>query len=96
MKRTRAVLIGDIVRRYLREEGLETPLNEYRLVHSWEETVGRGVAAYTRNIYIRNQVLYVHVISPALRQNLQMCREQLVNRLNQNVGAQIIVDIVFH
>ena len=37
MKRTRAVLIGDIVRRYLREEGLETPLNEYRLVHSWEE-----------------------------------------------------------
>lgn len=96
MKRTRSVLIGDIVRRYLREEGLETPLNEYRLVNSWEETVGRGVAAYTRNIYIRNQVLYVHVDSPALRQNLQMCREQLVNRLNQNVGAQIIVDIVFH
>jgi len=96
MKRTRAVPIGNIVRRYLREQGLESPLNEYRLMHeAWTSVLGQGVAAYTSQLTIRNQTLYVHVASPALRQNLQMTRQRLVQRLNEVVGAQVIVDIVF-
>ena len=32
MKRKRAIPIGDLVRQYLRDEGLETPLNQHRLI----------------------------------------------------------------
>ncbi len=96
MKRSRALPIGDLIRRYLREQGLESPLNEYRLIHeAWASVLGNGVAAYTNQLVIRNQTLYVHVESPALRQNLQMTRARLVQRLNETVGAQVITDIVF-
>ena len=96
MKRQNALPIGDMIRRFLREEGLESPLNEYRLIQAWETVLGKSIARYTGQMYIKNQTLYVHLTSPALRQNLQMSRQSLVKRLNEAVGAQVIVDIVFH
>ncbi len=95
MKRNNAEQIGNLIRSYLRQEGLESPLNEYRLVHSWKEVTGAFIASYTRDLYIRNQVLYVHLTSAVLRQELMMGRERLVNKLNQYVGAQVITSIVF-
>lgn len=96
MKRQNALPIGDMIRHFLREEGLESPLNEYRLIQAWETVLGKAIARYTGQMYIKNQTLYVHLTSPALRQNLQMSRQSLVKRLNEAVGAQVIVDIVFH
>lgn len=94
MKRSNALPIGEMVHRFLREEGLESPLNEYRLIQSWEMVLGKAISRYTGQMYIKNQTLYVHLTSPALRQNLQMSRQTLVHRLNEAVGAQVIVDIV--
>lgn len=51
--------------------------------------------SYTRDLYIRNQVLYVHLTSAALRQELMMGRELLVRNLNQKVGATVITNIIF-
>ena len=63
MKRTNTELLRDVILRYLREEGLETPLNEHR---------------------------------PALRQDLMMGRTQLAHKLNAEVGAQVVQNIVFY
>lgn len=95
MKRSSALPIGDLVRSYLRHEGLESPLNEYRLIQAWETVMGQAISRYTNQLQIHNQTLYMHVALPALRQNLQLTREHLVKRLNEAVGAQVIVDIVF-
>lgn len=95
MKRSNALPIGDLIQRYLREQGLESPLNEYRLIQSWETVLGKAIMSYTKNLYIRNQTLYVHLSSPALRQDLQMSRQQLVQRLNEAVGSQVIAEIIF-
>lgn len=95
MKRNNTELLGDVIRRYLRQEGLETPLNEYRLVDAWKDVVGPSITRYTTNLYIRRQVLYVHLSSSVVRQELIMAREMLVRNLNAQVGSQVIVDIVF-
>ncbi len=95
MKRNNTELLGDVIRRFLRQEGLETPLNEYRLVDAWKDVVGPTVTRYTTNLYIRNQVLYVHLSSSVVRQELLMTRAALVRNLNARVGSQVIVNIVF-
>ena len=74
---------------------LESPLNEQRLLDSWETVLGPTIMSYTRDLYIRNQVLYVHLTSAALRQELMMGRELLVRNLNQKVGATVITNIIF-
>ena len=75
--------------------GLESPLNEFRLVQAWKDVVGPVIAKYTSNLYIKNQVLYVHLTSSVLRQELMMGRDILVRNLNAKVGAQVIVNIIF-
>lgn len=95
MRRGKAESIGDLVRQYLRQEGLETPLNETRMAAAWTEVMGQAIARYTGDAFVKNEVLYVHLKSPALRADLMMNREALVRRLNNHVGAQVIRDIVF-
>ena len=84
-----------LVRQYLRSEGLESPLNEYRILTSWQEVTGSMVERYTGRLYIRNEKLHVEIKSPSLRADLMLQRTELVNKLNQYVGATVINDIIF-
>lgn len=95
MERRKSEKLTNVLLCFMRESGLETPLNQYRLVEAWPEVAGSVVASYTKEVYIRNQTLYVRLSRPALRANLQMLREQLVRQLNAKVQAFVITDIVF-
>jgi predicted nucleic acid-binding Zn ribbon protein len=88
--------ISELVNAFLRQSGLETPLLQKRLMESWEKVAGKTIEKYTEEKYIRNQVLFVKLSRPALRSDLSMMRTELVNRLNQEVGAKIITDIRFY
>jgi len=96
MRRSNAESLTEILRYYLREEGLETPLNQYRLVQAWPQVMGEGINRYTQNIFIKNQTLFVKISSAVLRNDLHMSRTTLVQRLNDHVGAQVITDIHFY
>ena len=95
MKRSDAESVGSLIRKFLRQEGLETPLNEKRLIDAWAEILGATIASRSKALFIKNQVLYVEVTSAPLRQQLMMGRQQLVVKLNQKVGAQVITNIIF-
>ena len=95
MRKSNAESIGLLIRQFMRQNGMESPLNEYRLIQSWNEVVGPAIARYTGDMYIKNQILYVHLTSSVLRQELMMRRELLVKNLNNKVGAQVIVNIIF-
>ena len=85
--------ISDLLNMYLRREGLETPLLQRRAIDAWEKGVGAGVARYTGEKFIKNQTLFVKILSPALRQDLTMMRTQLVKRINEAVGSMVIADV---
>ena len=85
--------LDEVLRKFLREEGLEVPLQQKRLIDAWEVVTGNIVSRYTAEKLIRNQTLFVKSINPALRQDLSMMRTQLVKRLNEQVGSFIISDI---
>ena len=85
--------LDEVLKKLLREEGLEVPLLQKRLVDSWEVVTGNVVARYTAEKFIRNQTLFVKITNPALRQDLSMMRAQLVKRLNEQVGSFFISDI---
>lgn len=88
--------VSELVNALLRQNGLEMPLLQRRLIDSWGKVVGKTIDRYTEEKYIRNQVLFVKLSRPALRSDLSMMRTDLVNRLNQEVGAKIIIDIRFY
>lgn len=85
--------IESLVRQIIRNNGMETPLLQRRLINLWDEVAGNLVAGYTESKEIRNQTLWVKIQNPAVRADLQMRRTQLVAQLNNRVGATIINDI---
>lgn len=95
MKRHDAELIGNLIQQYLRRESLDSPLNQHRLIESWGQLLGAHIASYTQELFIRNQTLYVRLSSAVLRQELLMGKELLIRKLNENVGATVITNIVF-
>lgn len=88
--------IKDLILRNLRTQGLETPLLQKRLIDAWPTVMGDVIAGYTQNLYIKNQTLFVHLTSPALRADLSMQRQEIVRRLNESVGSQVIAEVRFN
>ncbi|MCM1078033.1 MAG: DUF721 domain-containing protein [Bacteroidales bacterium] len=96
MFRNKEKAVSEIVLEILRAQGLETPLQQRRLINAWEEIAGTLVARYTGEKFIRNQTLMVKITNPAMRAELGMMRTQLKERLNAKVGAQVIAEIKFY
>lgn len=96
MERRKTENLRDVINRYLRLNGLETPLNEQRAIEAWPDVVGPTIARQSSDLQIRGGVLYVKIARPALRQDLMMMRTELARRINQHINAQVIESISFH
>lgn len=95
MRRRNAQTIGEVLRDFF-EDNTELYENilEIRIQRAWKEVLGPMVMQYTRNIYVRDHILYVSLTSSVLRSELTLCRERLVKSLNEYAGAAFIRDIV--
>lgn len=85
--------LDDLVNKFLRQEGLEMPLLQKRLIDAWDKVTGETVVRYTTEKFIKNQTLFVKINNPALRQDLNMMRSQLVIRLNDAVKSMVITEV---
>ncbi|MCM1034451.1 MAG: DUF721 domain-containing protein [Paludibacter sp.] len=93
MRRRNTESVAEVIMQFLREQGLEKPFLEHKLIEAWPRVFGPMIAKYTGTIEIKNGVLFVQIHSAALRQELFLCRFQLVQKLNKEVGAEVIKDI---
>ena len=89
------VTMHDALLAFLREEGLETPLLEYRVVQAWPDVMGAVVSRYTRQVFVREGKLHVQLTSAPLRQNLMMEHKRIAQKLNDHVGSYVISDVCF-
>jgi predicted nucleic acid-binding Zn ribbon protein len=94
MRRSKTITIGEAIKDYVREMNMEGKLNEIGLISSWEEIVGKAISSRTSKLYIKDHVLYVHLNSSVVRNELLMLRQALMEKLNQKAGTEVIRDIV--
>lgn len=94
MRRSRTISLAEAVRDYLREMKLEDGLTEINLINSWEDVVGKAISLRTTRIYIKDHILYVHLSSSVVRNELLMLREALRQKLNERAGSEVIKEIV--
>jgi len=95
MERSNIQTLKQIIEKFLKETPLQSKLNERRLIESWDETMGKSVARGTGKLYIRDRILYVHLNSSVLRNELYMLKDEILEKLNEQAGENVIKDIVF-
>jgi predicted nucleic acid-binding Zn ribbon protein len=94
MRRSNTQTIAEVLREYIEALGLRRKLKESRLEKQWEELLGKNAASLTRKLYIKEGVLYVHLNSSVLRNELLMMRETLIKRINEKAGEELVTKIV--
>ncbi|GHU79885.1 hypothetical protein FACS1894145_5030 [Bacteroidia bacterium] len=95
MKRVNTQQINSILDDFFEQNpGLADKLAETRLVDSWNTVLGSSVLRFTDNLYIRKRVLYVKLTSSVLKSELMLCREQMIGKLNNHAGRNVIDNIV--
>jgi len=95
MRKKNTEMLRDVIRQVLKEQHLDKPLYEKRLIEAWPLVLGSNIMQYTSDLSIKRKVLYVSLNSSVLRHDLFLSREEIKNSLNKQVGAEVIVDIIF-
>jgi predicted nucleic acid-binding Zn ribbon protein len=94
MRRSKTISLAEAIRDYVREMKLDVKLSEVGVINSWEEIVGKAISSRTSKIYIKDHVLFVHLNSSVVRNELLMLRQTLKEKLNEKAGSEVIRDIV--
>ncbi len=95
MRRSNTQSLSEVLKEYIEQNRIEQKLKEVDVVQGWENLLGKTIANYTRNIYIRNKILYVELSSSVVKNELFMMREEIVRRINENAGREVISKIIF-
>ena len=94
MRRSNVQNLGEVVQAMLKEFKIDHKLKEVGIINGWNEILGANIARVTSRIFVKNRILFVHLTSPVVRNELMMMKSNIIKALNDNVGASVIDDIV--
>jgi predicted nucleic acid-binding Zn ribbon protein len=86
--------IKEVIEKLLKAYKLDDKLAERRLIHAWDEVMGKMISNHTLDIFIRNKQLFIVLDSSALRNELAMAKEKIVKMMNEAAGQEVITDVV--
>ena len=78
----------------LEKSNWKPKVHEVRMRDEWETIVGKTISKYTRNISMYNKVLTIYTDVAPLKQELQLGKEQLVQRINEYFEERVVNEIV--
>ncbi|HEY5037361.1 MAG TPA: DUF721 domain-containing protein [Chthoniobacterales bacterium] len=92
----RAQAIGDLLPKVMQKLGLKERLQESEVLGAWKTVVGDFIATHSSPVALRDGILYVRVLQPALHYELdRVNKPQILRKLKQRFGARVIRDLRF-
>jgi len=87
---------AEVVPKLMQRLGLRERLHETEVIDAWSKIVGEFIAAHSAPVALREGVLYVRVLQPALHYELeQISKSEILRKLKQHFGGKTIRDIRF-
>jgi len=79
----------------LRKFGIENAIAQNNALNLWGEIVGEKVAKNTEPDRVEHGVIIVKVSSPTWRQELYFQKNEIIKKINNKIGKNVIKDIRF-
>jgi predicted nucleic acid-binding Zn ribbon protein len=95
MSRGDSIRIGDAFKKFLKEENLEQSYLEKKLISTWGKLMGPVIAERTLRIFIKEKVMYVTLSSAPLKNELTNMKEQVLKKIEEEIGQGVIDSIRF-
>jgi len=86
--------IGTFIQDFFAKKGKISLLLEQGAIDLWPEVVGGFVAKQTTQLSVKQGVLYVTIPNAALRFELMGSRSQIITKLNEKLGGEVIKGVI--
>jgi predicted nucleic acid-binding Zn ribbon protein len=87
---------AELMPKLMHRPGLRERLRETEVIEAWSKIVGDFIAAHSAPVALREGVLYVRLLQPALHYELeQISKSEILRKLKQRFGGKTIRDIRF-
>jgi predicted nucleic acid-binding Zn ribbon protein len=89
------VAVAAALREFAEGIGIGQTLRRYGVMTSWEEIVGEQIARVARPERIEKGILFVSVATAPWRAELSMRRTEILRKVNEHAGTDVIREIRF-
>ena len=87
-------LLGEVISKVLEETRLARPFLERHVVKVWRDTVGPLICRYTSLVELKGDILYVRVISPIVKNELLLLKDEILVKMHQKIDERQLKKIV--
>ena len=88
--------LQDLIGSFLDKNRKKELYSEQAIVKVWNEEMGEFITSHTQGITINRGVLAVKITHSALRFELIAQKSQIIKKLNNAVGMEVLRDVIFH
>ena len=93
-KRTNDKTLKEAIEQMLDVYRLRRKFDETALIAAWPELMGNAIASRTTQLYIADRKLFVRIESSVIKNELMMMKQQILNKMNEKAGREVITSIV--
>lgn len=86
--------VGDAISKLLQTYHIDGKFDEAKLINAWEEVMGKTIANRTEKIYINKDILFVRVTSAALKHELNMSKQKILDNFKEHLGKSVVSEII--
>jgi predicted nucleic acid-binding Zn ribbon protein len=87
---------AELLPKLMQKLGLKQRLHEAEVIEAWAGIVGDFIAAHSSPVALREGILYVRVLQPALHYELeQVSKIEILRKLKRRFGTKTIRDVRF-
>ena len=87
-------VIGDIIRKLMKNPKLAGKLDELDALQAWEEIIGKQICKYIADQKIYKGTLYVKLKSAVVRNELSYKKSELISQINNRLAKKLLTNIV--
>ena len=87
--------LGNVLQGILRKHNIFFDSEEQRLLEVWQKAVGPQISVQTRPDRLKRNTLFIKVSSSVWMQQLHILKQEIIEKLNQLLGKELIRNIHF-
>ena len=87
--------IGEALEDMLSAYKIKRKFDQTHILQAWGDLMGTAISKQTREIFFRDQKLFVRIDSGAMKQELSMHKTLVAEKLNKFIGEEVVKEVVF-
>ena len=88
--------VSQIIEQFLQSVGIQGKIEENFAIVHWNQVVGKEISERTEPYKIVRGVLFIKVKDPVWRNELQFFKEEIIKKLNNKIGRNVVKEIKFY